>query len=123
MIALAPNMDLIDYMAMESMPSSAPFLKTLGKYAKSLEVEYFSQILPNIKRGDCVYNFGGAVLPQYANGGVSTKFWSQGLLYVKSGGYKILYIRATSRITTKMIVGFGGKIVKVVTINEPGVKN
>lgn len=78
-------------------------------------------MLPELKRGDCLYNFGGAVLPHYAKGGVSTKFWSQGLLIVKSSGYKKFFTRATHRVTTKLMLSFGGKVVKTVHIKENGV--
>lgn len=76
----------------------------------------------NIKRGEYIYNYGGAVKPKYANGGISKKFWSIGLVYVKTAGYKVYYGRATNRITTKLLTGFGGKVIKTVNITEPGVK-
>jgi len=79
-------------------------------------------VIPHIKRGDAIYNFGGAVKPQYANGGISTKFWSQGILSLKTAGYKQFFVRATNRITTKLIAMFGGKVVKTVNIDEPGVE-
>ena len=77
---------------------------------------------PNIKRGDFLYNYGGAVKPKYANGGISKKFWSQGLIYAKTAGWKVYYGRATNRITTHLLTSFGGKIVKTVNITESGVK-
>lgn len=61
-----------------------------------------------------MYNFGGAILPKYANGGVSTKLWAQGAIHMKYAGYKKVFIRASSRVTTKMIVGFGGYVVKTI---------
>lgn len=41
---------------------------------------------------------------------------------MKTAGYKVYYGRATNRITTKLLTGFGGKVVKTVNISEPGVK-
>lgn len=77
---------------------------------------------PNLKRGDYIYNYGGAVKPKYANSGISKRFWSIGLVYVKNAGYKIYYGRATNRITTKLLTSFGGKIIKTVQIREPGIE-
>lgn len=70
-----------------------------------------------MKRGECIYNYGGAVDPKYANGGISKKFWSLGLIYVKTAGYKYYYGRATNRITTHLLTSFGGKIMRTVNIN------
>lgn len=103
-------------MALESMPHNSPFLQKLGKYASALEMDYFKSMIPNIKRGDFMYNFGGAVKPKYAKGGISTKLWSQGVLCMKLSGYKELYVRATNRITTKLISSFGGVVVKTINI-------
>lgn len=41
---------------------------------------------------------------------------------MKTAGYKQFYVRATNRITTKLIAMFGGKVVKTVNIDEPGVE-
>ena len=120
--AVAPSMDLVDYIDTKVMPNNSLFLKTLGKYAIELEKEYFEKMRPHIKRGEYMYNYGGAVKPKYANGGISKKFWSIGLIYLKTSGYKVYYGRATNRITTHLLTSFGGKIVKTVTINETGVK-
>lgn len=115
-------MDLIDYIDTKTMPNNSLFLKTLAKYAIELEKEYFEKMRPNIKRGDYLYNYGGAVKPKYANGGISKKFWSQGLIYVKTAGWKVYYGRATNRITTHLLTSFGGKIMRTVNITESGVK-
>lgn len=71
---------------------------------------------PTLKRGDVIYNYGGAVKPQYAKGGISTKLWATGLIYAKYAGFKLYYGRATNRITTKLLTGFGGIILKTVKI-------
>ena len=120
--AVAANMDLLDYMNTQIMPNNSLFLKTLGKYAVELQKEYFEEMKPHIKRGEYMYNIGGAVKSKYANGGILKKFWSIGLTYIKTSGYKVYYVRATNRITTRLLTSFGGKIVKTVNITEPGVK-
>lgn len=62
-VAVAPGIDLIDYIDILTMPSSSLFLKTLGKYAVELEKEHFEKMRPTLKRGDVIYNYGGAVKP------------------------------------------------------------
>lgn len=74
-----------------------------------------------MKRGDCVYTYGGAVNLSLAHSGVTKKFWSIGLVYVKYAGFKTLYGRVTNRITTKILTSFGAKVIKTVNITEPGV--
>lgn len=119
--AVVPSMDLIDYIDTKMMPNNSLFLQKLAKYATELEKEHFEAMRPTLKRGEVIYNYGGAVKPKYANGRISTKFWSIGLIYAKTAGFKLYYGRATNRITTKLLTGFGGKIIKTVKITEPGV--
>lgn len=120
---MAPNIDLVDFFSLEFMPTTSVFLKKMDHYLKELDFDYFSKIKPNVKRGECIFNFGGAINPKYAKGGLSTKFWVQGLLNFKMGGYKTLYVRASSPITTKMITGFGGKVIRTKYFNEPGLES
>lgn len=121
-VAIAPSVDLIDYMSQQSMPSNSLFLKTLGKYGHELEDDYFNSLLVGAKRGQYLYNYGGVVNHLYANGGISTKFWSQGLIYLKTGGWKTYLCRATNRITTKLLGMFGAKVLKVINLTEPGME-
>ena len=121
-LAVAPSMDMIDYIDTKPMPNNSLFLQTLGKYATLLEKEIFESLRPNLKRGDYLYNYGGAVRPEFINGGVSKKFWSIGLAYVKYAGYKVVYFRTTNRASTHLLVSFGSKVVNVVHITEPGVE-
>ncbi len=67
-----------------------------------------------------MYNTLSAVKIEHAHGGITTKFWSLGLAYLKYSGYKVLLSRASNRITTKLIKLFGGEVVKTVMIREPG---
>jgi hypothetical protein len=67
-----------------------------------------------------MYNTLSAVKIEHAHGGITTKFWSLGLTYLKYSGYKVLLSRASNRITTKLIKLFGGEVVKTVMIREPG---
>jgi hypothetical protein len=64
------------------------------------------------KRGQYVYNYGGAIHLGYANAGISRKFWAQGLAFLKMGGWKTYLTRVTNRITTKLLTSFGGKVLK-----------
>lgn len=56
------------------------------------------------------------------NSGISKKFWSQGLVYLKTAGWKVYFGRATNRITTHLLTSFGGKVVKTLNITEKDVK-
>lgn len=55
------------------------------------------------------------------NGGISKKFWATGLLYAKYSGYKFVFFRATNRISSRLLVSLGGKVINTVHITEPGV--
>lgn len=74
------------------------------------------------KRGENLYNYGGAINLKYANYGISRKFWAQGLIYLKYAGWKTYFGRATNRISTKLLCGFGAKIVKTTYMKEPGME-
>jgi hypothetical protein len=54
--------------------------------------------------------------------GISKKFWAEGLAYCKIAGWKTYLARATNRITTKLLCGFGAKVLKVVHVDEPGME-
>jgi hypothetical protein len=87
-------------------------LKILGRYGHELEDDYFNNLRKTAKRGQYVYNYGGMIHLGYANAGISKKFWAQGLTVLKMGGFKTYLTRVTNRITTKLLSGFGGKVVK-----------
>lgn len=75
-------------------------------------------MLKTIKRGDCLYNFGGALDPKYMNAKVSTKFWSIGITHLRLSGFKYLYGRGTNRHSAKILYNFGGVQIKTLDIKE-----
>ena len=75
-----------------------------------------------MKRGDCLYNYSGGVNPEFIKGGIAKKFWSVGITKVKYAGFKVMYLRATNRISSHLLKGFGAKVINTVEITEPGVK-
>lgn len=115
-VGITASQDLFDYLKLVTMPNNCQFVKILGKYAYKLEREFFNSLLPNLKRGDCMYNHFGVIKKTMAKTGISKKFWAEELAYMKMTGYKYMYARATSRASTKMLVSFGGKIINTVNI-------
>lgn len=91
------------------------------KYANILEKQIFTNLLKTVKRGDVLYNFGGAIDPKYMNARISTKFWSLGITYVRLAGYKYFYGRGTSRHSSKILYNFGGKKIKTLDVQEEGI--
>lgn len=77
---------------------------------------------PTLKRGEYLYNYGAAVKPKYANSGITKKFWSMALVYMKTAGFKKCFGRSSNRITTHLVLSFGGSILRTVKINEPGLE-
>ena len=69
-----------------------------------------------------MYTYGGAIDPRFGAKGLTKKLWALGIAYTRTAGYKTLYSRSTNRITTQLLLEFGGKVLKTVHITEPGVK-
>lgn len=59
---------------------------------------------------------------QYANSRVSKQFWAMGLSYLKCAGYKVCYMRATNRVSTKVLIQFGAKVIKKLDITQEGLE-
>ena len=115
-LAVVPSMDMLDYLDTKPMPNNSLCLQVLGKYATKLQKETFESLRNNIKRGDVIYNYGGAVTTEFINGGISRKFWAMALTYVKTAGFKFVYFRITSRASTHLLVSFGAKVINIVHI-------